>query len=38
MLYEQHPNVKAVLDVDRPCELSAEECNALSEVLKCKTK
>lgn len=38
MLYEQHPNVKAVLDVDRPCELSAEECNALSEVLKCKNE
>ena len=27
---------RKVLDVDRPCELSAEECTALSEVLKCK--
>ena len=23
-LYEQYPNVRKVLDVDRPCELSAE--------------
>lgn len=38
MLYEQHPNVKAVLDVDRPCELSEEDCTALVEVLKCKTR
>ena len=37
-LYEQYPNVRKVLDVDRPCELSAEECNALSEVLKCKNE
>lgn len=38
MLYEQHPNVKAVLDVDRPCELSLEDCTALVEVLKCKNE
>ena len=37
-LYEQYPNVRKVLDVDRPCELSAEECTALSEVLKCKNE
>ena len=37
-LYEQYPNVRKVLDVDRPCELSAEECTALSEVLKCKKR
>ena len=37
-LYEQYPNVRKVLDVDRPCELSAEECPALSEVLKCKNE
>ena len=37
-LYEQYPNVKAVLDVDRPCELSEEDCAALVEVLKCKNE
>lgn len=37
-LYEQHPNVKAVLDVDRPCELSEEDCTALVEVLKYKNE
>ena len=30
--------MRKVLDVDRPCELSAEECTALSEVLKCKNE
>ena len=38
MLYEQYPKVKAVLDVDRPCELSEEDCAALVEVLKCKNE
>ena len=33
-LYNQYPNVKTVVDVDRPCELSAEDCAALVEVLK----
>lgn len=37
-LYKQYPNVRKVLDVDSPCELSAEECTALSEVLKCKNE
>ena len=37
-LYEQYPNVKAVLDVDRPCELSLEDCTGLVEVLKCKNE
>jgi len=37
-LYKQYPNVRKVLDVDSPCELSAEECNALNEVLKCKNE
>lgn len=35
-LYEQHPNVRTVLDVDRPCELSEDDCAVLIEVLKCK--
>lgn len=38
MLYEQYPKVKAVLDVDRPCELSEKDCAALVEVLKCKNE
>lgn len=38
MLYEQYPKVKTVLDVDRPCELSLEDCTALVEVLKCKNE
>ena len=37
-LYEQYPNVRKVLDVDRPCELSAEDCTALVEVLKYKNE
>lgn len=37
-LYKQYPNVRKVLDVDSPCELSAEECTALSKVLKCKNE
>lgn len=37
-LYEQYPNVRKVLDVDRPCELSAEDCAALVEVLKCRNE
>ena len=37
-LYEQYPNVRKVLDVDRPCELSEEDCAALVEVLKCKNE
>lgn len=35
-LYEQYPNVRTVLDVDRPRELSAKDCAVLVEVLKCK--
>ena len=31
-------NVKTVVDVDRPCELSAEDCAALVEVLKCRNE
>lgn len=38
MLYERYPKVKAVLDVDRPCELSEKDCAALVEVLKCKNE
>ena len=37
-LYEQYPNVRKVLDVDRTCELSAEDCTALVEVLKYKNE
>ena len=37
-LYEQCPNVRKVLDIDRPCELSEEDCTALVEVLKCKNE
>ena len=37
-LYQQYPNVRKVLDVDRPCELSAEDCTALVKVLKYKNE
>ena len=30
--------MKAVLDIDRPCELSEEDCTALVEVLKYKNE
>ena len=30
--------MRKVLDIDRPCELSEEDCTALVEVLKCKNE
>ena len=37
-LYEQYPNVRAVVDADKPCELSEEDCAALVKVLECKNE
>ena len=32
-LYEQFPKVQTVLDSDKPCELTEEECSALLQIL-----
>ncbi len=37
-LYKEYPNVLSVLDLEKPMELSLEECDALIEILKLRNK
>lgn len=37
-LYRQYPKVMAVLDTEKPSDLSEQECKALIEILECRNK
>lgn len=38
LLYEKHPNVAGIVDMEKPCDLSEQECSALIEVLLIKNE
>ena len=37
-LYNQNSNVRDIVDLDKPCELSAEDCDVLVNILKYKNE
>lgn len=36
--YEKHPNIAGVVDMEKPCDLSEQECSALIKVLLIKNE